>query len=73
MIGWAPLLSCICFPTAIPGSPSRSFGSIVEGGVPAKLSVFMVPAASLTSSEVSSSFVWDFLGAHGNFFKVVKG
>lgn len=66
--------SCVCFPTAMPGTPIESIWQHRGGRRASKaLTVFMVPAASLASNEVSSSFVWGFLGAHAHFFKVVKG
>lgn len=69
-----PPQSCVYFPTAMPGPPIESIWQHSGGRCASKaLTVFMMPAASLASSEVSSSFVWDFLGALAHFFKVVKG
>lgn len=71
---WPPPEACVCFPTAMPGPPIESTWQHSGGRCASKaLTVFMVPAASLASNEVSSSFVWDFLGARAHFFKVVKG
>lgn len=72
--GWLALLSHVCVLVAMPGPPIKSIWQHSGGRCANKaLMVFMVPAASLASSRVSSAFVWDFLGAHANFFKIVKG
>lgn len=63
-----------CFPTAMPDPPIKQVWEHSRRRYASKtLRVFMVPAASLASNKVSSVFVWDFLGAHANFFKVIKG
>lgn len=69
----APLLSHVHFSPAMPGPPIKSISQHRGRCANKALTVFMVPAASLASNEVSSAFVWDFLGAHANFFKIVKG
>ena len=67
------LFSPVGFPTAIPDAPIQTIWQDNRGRHASEApTVLMVPAASLASSGVSSSFVWDFPGARAYFFKVVK-
>lgn len=63
----------VCLPGTLPGPPYHNhLAARGKRRAGKALAEFMVPAASLASSEVSPVFVWDFLRAHANFFQIVK-
>lgn len=58
----------VCFPGTLPGPPYHNhLAARGKRRAGKALAEFMVPAASLASSEVLPVFVWDFLRAHANF------